>query len=97
LFDAIDKNGDDVRNLTKEETWRVVDLCYGCKLCEVKCPYTPREGHEFQLDFPRLMLRAKALRARERGIGLREKVLGNPDLLGKIGSLAPGLANWGCR
>jgi Pyruvate/2-oxoacid:ferredoxin oxidoreductase delta subunit len=90
LFDAIDKQGDEVRNLTKEETWRVIDLCYGCKLCEVKCPYTPRDGHEFQLDFPRLMIRAKAIRAREDGIGLREKVLGNPDLLGKISSLPLG-------
>jgi hypothetical protein len=33
LFDAIDKHGEDIRILTKEETWRVVDLCYGCKLC----------------------------------------------------------------
>ncbi len=97
LFDAVDREGDDVRKLTREETWRVVDLCYGCKLCEVKCPYTPRDGHEFQLDFPRLMMRAKAVRAREQGIGLREKLLGNPDLLGKAGSITPGLANWGCR
>ncbi|HTR62625.1 MAG TPA: anaerobic glycerol-3-phosphate dehydrogenase subunit C [Candidatus Binataceae bacterium] len=97
LFDAIDKKGDDVRNLTKAETWRVIDLCYGCKLCEVKCPYTPRDGHEFQLDFPRLMLRAKSIRAKEQGIGLREKVLGNPDLIGRAGSVAPALANWGCR
>jgi glycerol-3-phosphate dehydrogenase subunit C len=59
LFDAIDKEGEDVRNLTDEQTWRVIDLCYGWKLCEVKCPYTPRDGHEFQLDFPRLMMRAK--------------------------------------
>ena len=43
------------------------------------------------------MLRAKTVRAKERGVGLREKVLGNPDLLGKVGSLTPGLANWGCR
>ena len=97
LFDAIDEKDGDVRSLTREETWRVVDLCYECKLCEVKCPYTPRDGHEFQLDFPRLMLRANTIRAREQGIALREKVLGNPDLIGKAGSVAPGLANWGCR
>jgi Fe-S oxidoreductase len=63
----------------------------------VKCPYTPRDGHEFQLDFPRLMTRARAVRARAHGLGLREKLLGNPDLLGKMGSAAPALANWGCR
>ena len=97
LFDGVDRNDGDVRGLTKAETRRVVDLCYGCKLCEMKCPYTPRDGHEFQLDFPRLMLRAKSVRAKEEGVELREKLLGNPDLLGKIGSKTPGLANWGCH
>ncbi|MGC1341305.1 MAG: anaerobic glycerol-3-phosphate dehydrogenase subunit C [Candidatus Binataceae bacterium] len=97
LFDGVDRNDGDVRGLTKDETRRVVDLCYGCKLCEVKCPYTPRDGHEFQLDFPRLMLRAKSVRAKEEGVGIREKLLGNPDLLGRVGSKTPGLANWGCH
>ncbi len=97
LFDAVDAKGDDVRNLTQEDKNRVVDLCFGCKLCEVRCPYTPREGHEFQIDFPRLMNRAKAVRAKESGIALRERVLGNPDRLGRLGTLAPGLANFGSR
>ena len=97
LFDAVDRNDGDVRGMTQAETRRVVDLCYGCKLCEVKCPYTPRDGHEFQLDFPRLMLRAKLVRAKAEGVGIREKLLGNPDLLGKVGSKTPGLANWGCH
>ncbi|MGH7906529.1 MAG: heterodisulfide reductase-related iron-sulfur binding cluster, partial [Candidatus Binataceae bacterium] len=68
-----------------------------CKLCEVRCPYTPRDGHEFQLDFPRLMTRAKSVKAKEHGIGLRERLLGDPDRTGRLGSIAPGLANWGCR
>ncbi len=97
LFEAVDRKDGDVRALSDDENQRVIDLCYGCKLCEVKCPYTPRDGHEFQLDFPRLMLRAKAVRAKEHGVGLRQKLLGNPDLLGKLGSKAPGLANWGCH
>ncbi len=98
LFGAIDRqSGGDVRALSAAERDRVVDLCYGCKLCEVRCPYTPRDGHEFQLDFPRLMLRARAVRARARGLGLRQKVLGNPDRLGKLGSVVPGLTNWACR
>ena len=96
LFRAVDANDGEVRELSAAEKDRVVDLCYGCKLCEVKCPYTPADGHEFQLDFPRLVLRAKAVRAREHGVGLRERVLGNPDLLGKVGSLTPGIANWMC-
>jgi glycerol-3-phosphate dehydrogenase subunit C len=96
LFDSLAKHDDDVRGLTSAEKQRVIDLCYGCKLCEVKCPYTPRDGHEFQLDFPRLILRAKSVNARERGVAVREQVLGNPDLLGKLGAVAPRLANFGC-
>ncbi|MBF6568127.1 MAG: anaerobic glycerol-3-phosphate dehydrogenase subunit C [Candidatus Binataceae bacterium] len=97
MFDAADAKDQDVRNMTPAEKDRVVQLCYDCKLCYLRCPYTPRDQHEFQLDFPRLMTRAKAVKAREDGIGLREKMLGNPDLLGKLGSKTPALANWGCR
>jgi glycerol-3-phosphate dehydrogenase subunit C len=94
LFDAIDAKGDDVRSLTVAERERVVDLCYGCRLCYQRCPYTPRDGHDFQLDFPQLMQRGKAIKVKERGLGLRERMLGDPDRLGRISSLAPGLANW---
>lgn len=98
LFKAVDTHSDqDVRRLTPAEKREVIDLCYECKLCEVKCPYTPRDGHEFQLDFPRLILRARAVEASEEGIKRREKMLGNPDLAGKLGSLVPRLANWSCR
>ena len=72
LLDAVDAHEErgegEVKALTTAEKWRVVDLCYQCKLCYVKCPYTP--PHEFMVDFPRLMLRAKATRAR-RGPGGR--------------------------
>src|SRR6516164_5353927 len=97
LFDALDAKDGDVRSLSAAQRGRVVDLCYGCKLCEVRCPYTPHDGHEFQLDFPRLMLRARAVHGREKGVGRREKMLGNPDRLGKLGSIVPKLANWACR
>ena len=43
------------------ETERVMDACFQCKLCEVQCPYTPRDGHEFQLDFPKLVHRYDAI------------------------------------
>jgi glycerol-3-phosphate dehydrogenase subunit C len=97
LFEAVDAKGDDVRNLSAAENQRVIDLCWECRLCEVKCPYTPRDGHEFQLDFPALVLRARAINAREHGVKLRERLLGNPVRAGKIGTLAPKLANWSCR
>ncbi len=53
-----------VRLLTAEEKRKVINLCYLCKMCEVRCPYTPGDGHEFQLDFPRLMQRDKAVAAK---------------------------------
>jgi Fe-S oxidoreductase len=97
LFQAIDTHGGDVRQLTQDETARVIDLCYQCKVCYVKCPYTPDDGHEFQLDFPRLMLRAVALRARRGGFGLRSRLLSRPDRIGRLGSLAAPLVNWANR
>src|SRR5689334_6480605 len=97
LFDAIDEH--EVRGegetdaLTHDEKWKVVDLCYQCKLCYVKCPYTP--PHEFNVDFPRLMLRAKATRARREGVTRQDRFLGNPDGAARRSTgLAAGLVNW---
>jgi Fe-S oxidoreductase len=83
--------------MTQEETDRILDGCFQCKICYVKCPYTPDDKHEFQLDFPRLLLRAHALRQKKRGIGLRDRLLSQPELLGKMAKLTPGLANWANR
>jgi len=94
LFDAIDKKHDgDVKKVSVAETDRVMDACFQCKLCEVQCPYTPRDGHEFQLDFPRLVHRYKAQRAKTRGIPLRERVLADPDAAGKAARASFGTAN----
>jgi Fe-S oxidoreductase len=97
LFDAVDRHDGNVRALTDAETNRVIDTCYQCKICYVKCPYTPDDGHEFQLDFPRLMLRANAVRKQEEGIPLRSKLLARPEELGRLGGMKPGLANWAAR
>lgn len=64
----------------------VNDYCYQCKLCYIKCPYTPDDGHPFMIDFPRLMLRHRAQRARRDGISLQDKALGEPQLLGALAS-----------
>jgi Fe-S oxidoreductase len=94
LFSFIDERHDgDVRRLTAGETERVMDACFQCKLCEVQCPYTVRDGHEFQLDFPRLVHRYKAQRARRAGTSLRDRVLGNPDLAGRLARASFGMAN----
>jgi Fe-S oxidoreductase len=94
LFDLIDKKHDgDVRKVTTPETDRVMDACFQCKLCEVQCPYTPRDKHEYQLDFPKLVHRYKAQRAKTRGIPLRDRILANPDAAGTMARLSFGMAN----
>ena len=71
LFDRLDVeavNGD-VEKLPAADAREVVDLCYQCKLCFNHCPYTP--PHRWEVDFPRLMLRARAAEARKKGVTLR--------------------------
>ncbi len=94
LFDFIDKGHDGaVDELKPSETEKVMDACFQCKLCEVQCPYTPRDGHEFQLDFPKLVHRYNAQRTRQRGTSLRNKLLGDPDSAGALARASLGLAN----
>src|SRR4029079_7749950 len=97
LFDAIDGHetpGErETAALTRDEKWKVVDLCYQCKLCYVKCPYTP--PHEWNVDFPRLMTRAKANRARREGVTRQDKFLGDPDRTARRSTgVAARLVNW---
>jgi len=97
LFNAVDRHEDrgegEVDALTTVEMNEVVDLCWQCKLCYVKCPYTP--PHKFAVDFPRLLMRAKLVKARRDGVGFRDRVLGDPDRIGRLsaGRLAA-FANW---
>src|SRR5947209_2483561 len=94
LFSLLDEKYDgDVRQITAPDSARVIDACYQCKLCEVQCPYTERDGHEFKLDFPRLVQRYVAQRARRRGLRLRDRVLGNPDRAGLLARASLGIAN----
>ncbi len=93
LFNAVDHHGD-VRRLPLSVRRQVIDQCFQCKLCYTQCPYTDAEGHAFRIDFPRLLMRAKAIQRRREGIPLRDKLLADPDRLGAAGTLAPRLANW---
>jgi glycerol-3-phosphate dehydrogenase subunit C len=98
LFQAVDRRDGDVQAITPSETDRVIDTCYQCKLCYVKCPYTPDDKHEFQLDFPRLLMRANAIRKKERGLDARSKILSRPEMVGRLaGGAVAGLANWANR
>ncbi len=94
LFDLVDKTHDaNVRRIEPADVDRIMDQCFQCKLCEVQCPYTPRDKHEFQLDFPKLVHRYKAVRAKKRGISRRDRVLGDPDGAGRFARRSFGLAN----
>jgi Fe-S oxidoreductase len=94
LFDFIDSGHDGaVDKLSDAETASVMDSCFQCKLCEVQCPYTPRDGHEFQLDFPKLVHRYNAQKTRRHGTALRDKVLGDPDGAAALARTSLGLAN----
>ena len=95
LLDLVDDQHDGEAQLTPDENRKVVDLCFSCKLCYPHCPYTP--PHRWSVDFPRLMQQAKTARAAAEGIPLRERLLGNPERLGRLASRMPGLANWATR
>jgi Fe-S oxidoreductase len=94
LFKLLDESHDgDVHKVSAGETARIMDACFQCKLCEVQCPYTPREGHEFQLDFPKLVHRYKAQEVRKRGVPLQARVLANPDGAARMARASLGMAN----
>ena len=78
----------EVENFDDNDYRSVNDLCYQCKLCYFKCPYTPDDDHPFALDFPRLMLRHRAQRAKREGIALEDRLLGEPQALGAAGKWA---------
>ncbi len=89
LFQIIDENREgEARDLSEGEQNQVMAGCFQCKQCEFTCPYTPGKGHEFQLDFPKLVHRHAAIRRREsppRGRdGLRDALLTDPDRAGKM-------------
>lgn len=97
LFEMIDRFEDqDTGRLTPAEQDRVVDECFQCKLCYVNCPYIP-ELHEWALDFPRLMLRAEAMRYATGQKPLRQRLttqaMARTDLLGKASTTMAPLAN----
>jgi len=97
LFEFIDRHDDqDAGRLTLAQQDQVIDECFQCKLCYINCPYIP-ELHEWALDFPRLMLRADAMRHETKQIGVRDRltteVMGRTDLMGMVATTAAPVAN----
>lgn len=92
LFTIMDDK-QSVFDLTGDEKKKIIGECYQCKICYVKCPYTDRDGHSFNLDYPALLQRAVHVQTREEGVPLRDKMLQNAELAGKMGGMISSLAN----
>jgi len=87
LFDLVDATADgEVHGVAKKDFWSVVDQCYLCDLCYMtKCPYVP--PHPWNVDFPHTMLRAKAIKFRNGGVGAGEKLLASTDVHGSFAGI----------
>jgi len=87
LFDLVDASSTlEVDGVDKKDYWKVVDQCYLCDTCYMtKCPYVP--PHPWNVDFPHLMLRAKAIKFRKGEVGLRDKMLSSTDAMGKLNTI----------
>ncbi len=87
LFDAVDESDTgELDSVPKKAYWQVVDQCYLCDMCYMtKCPYVP--PHEWAVDFPHLMLRAKVKQFKDGRTGLRDKMLSATDTIGKLAGI----------
>jgi glycerol-3-phosphate dehydrogenase subunit C len=87
LFDLVDESETmEIDGVDRNDYWKVVDHCYLCDLCYLtKCPYVP--PHEWNLDFPHLMLRAKALKFRKGEARMRDKLLTSTDTIGQLAGI----------
>ena len=87
LFDAIDESESmELDTVPKKVYWDVVDHCYLCDMCYMsKCPYVP--PHEWNIDFPHLMLRAKSVRFKKEGAPLRDRILSSTDKVGQLAGI----------
>ena len=87
LFDLIDESkSGEVDSVERKDYWKVVDQCYMCDLCYMtKCPYVP--PHEWNVDYPHTMLRAKAIKFKQGGVGAGEKFLASTDVHGQFAGI----------
>ena len=87
LFDLVDGcKSMEVDGVAKPDYWKVVDQCYLCDTCYMtKCPYVP--PHPWNVDFPHVMLRAKAVKLKKQGAKFRDKLLSATDAMGKLATI----------
>jgi glycerol-3-phosphate dehydrogenase subunit C len=97
LFDLIDgSESGELDSVDSADFKPVVDACTLCDMCFMtKCPYVP--PHEFNLDFPHLMLRYRAAELKRGEVARLQRQLTETDRNGKLASLAAPIANWASR
>ena len=97
LFDLIDDtDSGELEDVASAQFKPVIDACTLCDMCFMtKCPYVP--PHEFNLDFPHLMLRYRAVEAKAGKIPSAQRQLTRTDRNGRLGVMASGVANWATR
>ncbi len=97
LFDLVDSAPSEELDTVDSSGFKgVVDACTLCDLCFMtKCPYVP--PHEFDLDFPHLMLRYRHAELKRDGANKRLKQLTETDRNSKMAGLAPSIANWASK
>jgi len=97
LFDAVDESpNESVEDLTSGQLKAVVDACTLCDMCFMtKCPYVP--PHPWDLDFPHLMLRHRAVEHRKGETPLVDRELAKMTRNGRIGSALADAANWATK
>ncbi len=94
LFDMIDESeNEDVESLSSQQFEPVVDACTLCDMCFMtKCPYVP--PHDFNLDFPHLMLRYRSAQKKLNKLPFVPSQLAQIDRNAKIGVMLSSLVNW---
>ena len=97
LFDLIDESkSGELDTVASADFNKVVDACTLCDMCFMtKCPYVP--PHEFNIDFPHLILRYRAVEAKKKGVPAADRALADTDRNGKWATLISGAANWATR
>ena len=97
LFDLVDAAEEaEMAGVQSSDFKSVADACTLCDMCFLtKCPYVP--PHEFNLDFPHLMVRYRAVQLRQGEIAVIDRLISETDRNGKLAGAAPGLANWASR
>ncbi len=94
LFDLVDNSPTGELDSVKSEDFKpVVEACTLCDMCFVnKCPYVP--PHPFNIDFPHLMLRYRAVEQQKKSTPFVQKEIVKMDRNASLAKPFAPLVNW---